>query len=87
MVACILLNATLAVSKVFEYIGENNLRRNQWHKHDLAGRVDMPCEREERLLYIRTKESHRFLLATIISCSLATLIAWVTKYSYVFGHS
>ena len=40
--ACILLSATLAVSRVVEYIGESNLRTNQWHKHDLAGRVDMP---------------------------------------------
>ena len=43
--ACILLSATLAVSRVIEYIGESKLRTKQWHKHDLAGRVDMPSIR------------------------------------------
>ena len=46
----------------------------------------MPREREEHLLYIGNKESYRFVLAAIISFSVATLIAVITKYSYVFGY-
>ena len=46
----------------------------------------MPRGREEHLLYIGNKESYRFPLAAIISCSVATLIVVITKYSYVFGY-
>ena len=40
--------------------------RNQWHKHDLGGRVDMPREREEHLLYIGTQRRATFFLCGYI---------------------
>ena len=47
--------------------------RKQWHKHDLGGRVDMPREREEHLLYIGTKRRATFFLCGYIlmhSCNV-----------------
>ena len=46
---------------------------NQWHKHELEGRVDMPAEREEHLLYIGLKGRATFFLCGYIlmhSCNV-----------------
>ena len=60
--------------------------RNQWHKHELEGRVDMPGEREEHLLYIGTRGRAIFFFAAMFSCTVATFTAVIAKYSYVFGY-
>ena len=60
--------------------------RNQWHKHDVGGRVGMSKEREDVYFIEGTKGDLQFFLAAVFSCSVATLIVLIAKYSYVFGY-